>query len=61
MSYGLWIGPAVLAGLFVILRAAIWLERLAPAAFEPVLPTPDGVDTGFAELDRHRTGENDGG
>ncbi|MHB8467630.1 MAG: hypothetical protein ACYDH6_17815 [Acidimicrobiales bacterium] len=30
MSFGLWIAPAVMAGLFAFVWFATWLERLVP-------------------------------
>ena len=45
MTVGVWMVPAVLAGLAVILSAATWLERVvAPAAFQVELLIPDAVD-----------------
>ena len=48
MNVGLWMAPAVLAGLSAILWAATWLEHLAaPLAFDPGLGMPEAVDTEF--------------
>ena len=50
MNVGLWMVPAVLTSLFMILWAATWLERLvAPPAFDPELRMPEAVDTKFTD------------
>jgi hypothetical protein len=50
MSAGMWIAPAALAAVFVILWVAAWLERLVvlPALY-PEPQIPDTVGTGFAD------------
>ncbi len=50
MNVGLWIAPAVLAGLALFVWFASRLERLvAPPAFDPLPPMPVVVETGLTD------------
>jgi hypothetical protein len=50
MSVGIWITPALLAGLFLIFWVTTWLERLVtPPDFAPEFGMPEAADPGFAD------------